>query len=364
MGLVFLGFFVAKTKDVIESAKAFKQKGHGSSIQDLSVVEVAIGRVHILELSTDSSTLAASVGPHIHFFSVSSLLNKEAKPFFSCSLDDSTNVKDLRWIKKMENSYIVLTSEGKLYLGSIEGHPKYIMDNVDADKRELALMKTNERTCLTLLFKSWTNESDDKMVVKAFCFDRATGSEVEKLRLDQSSFVADDKNDAQVVESPIVDSVRWIRRDSIIVGCFQVTDDGTEESYLVQIITSKDRKDIDASSKLVVLSFSDVYPDVVDDSVRFGFGPYLLLSYLDRCEIAITACRKNVDQHIVLFGWSVDDENKDAVTMLEFGRDKWNPRFELQDNGDDNFVLGLCLNNVSVYEKVKVTDGTEDPREL
>ncbi|KAK6919871.1 hypothetical protein RJ641_015775 [Dillenia turbinata] len=325
------GFFVAKTKDAIESAKAIKQKGHGSSIQDLSVVEVAIGRVHILELSTDSSTLAASVGPHIHFFSVSSLLNKEEKPFLSCSLDDSTTVKDLRWIKKMENSYIVLTSEGKLYLGSTEGHPKYIMDNVDAvdwnitgdlvavaRKNMLSIVSTKfeEKSCLTLLFKTWTNESDDKTVVK-------------------------------------VDSVRWVRRDSIIVGSFQLTEDGTEESYLVQIITSKDGKDIDASNKPVVLSFSDVYPDVLDDSVPFGSGP----------EIAITANRKNVDQHIALFGWSVDDENKDAM-MLEFGLDKWNPRIELQDNGDDNFVLGLCVDNVSVYEKVKVTVGTEDPREL
>jgi nuclear pore complex protein Nup214 len=68
---LFLGFYVVKTKDLIDSAK-----GSGSTVEELSLVDVRIGRVRILALSTDNSTLAASVGGDIQFYSVDSFLNK------------------------------------------------------------------------------------------------------------------------------------------------------------------------------------------------------------------------------------------------------------------------------------------------
>ncbi|GMP69758.1 hypothetical protein CsSME_00028896 [Camellia sinensis var. sinensis] len=45
-----------------------------------------------------------------------------------------------------------------------------------------------------------------------------------------------------------VDSIRWVRPDCIILGCFLLTADGKEENYLVQVITSKDGKVIDVST--------------------------------------------------------------------------------------------------------------------
>lgn len=44
-----------------------------------------------------------------------------------------------------------------------------------------------------------------------------------------------------------VDTVRWIRQDSIAVGCFQLDDDGEEENYVVQVITSRGRRITDVS---------------------------------------------------------------------------------------------------------------------
>lgn len=86
-GLIFVahsgGFCVAKTKDVIASAKDIKEKGNGPSIQELSVVDVPIGKVHILAISTDNSILAASIASHVHFFSLKSLLNKVRYSTFS-----------------------------------------------------------------------------------------------------------------------------------------------------------------------------------------------------------------------------------------------------------------------------------------
>lgn len=83
MWRVYLGFFAARTKDVMDAANDMKAKGTASSIQDLCVVDVPLGKVHILALSADSSTLAVSVAADIHFFSVNSLLDKVCLPFSS-----------------------------------------------------------------------------------------------------------------------------------------------------------------------------------------------------------------------------------------------------------------------------------------
>lgn len=60
-----------KTKDLIDSAK-----GSGSSVEQLSLVDVPIGRVRTLAVSTDNSLLAAAVAGDIRFYSVDSFLNK------------------------------------------------------------------------------------------------------------------------------------------------------------------------------------------------------------------------------------------------------------------------------------------------
>ena len=63
----------------MDAAIDIKDKGttttSSSSIQNLRPVDVPIGIVHIVNLSTDDSTLAVSVSVHIHFFNVHSLLN-------------------------------------------------------------------------------------------------------------------------------------------------------------------------------------------------------------------------------------------------------------------------------------------------
>lgn len=58
------------------SAAEMEEKGSYSSVQELSIVDVPLPNLHILALSTDSSTLAATVDADIHFFSVESLLHK------------------------------------------------------------------------------------------------------------------------------------------------------------------------------------------------------------------------------------------------------------------------------------------------
>ncbi|CAL0329919.1 unnamed protein product [Lupinus luteus] len=337
------GFFVVRTKDVIDSAKQFKDKGTGSSVEELSLVDVSIGRVHILALSTDNSLLAASVSGQIQFYLVDSFANKEVKQSFSCSLsDDSAFVKDMRWITTLENSFVVLSNTGQLYYGEAGLPLKSVMDSVEAVdwgvKGEfvavarknnvlsiLSAKKFEEWVSISLSFESWIGDSDENRSVK-------------------------------------VDSVKCIRSDSIVVGCFQLDEDGKEENYLVQVIRSRSGEITRGCSDFVVQSFCDMYQGLFDDIVPFGSGPYLLLSYIEQCQLAINANIKNTDQHIMLLGWSVDDDHKNEPVVVDIERDNLVPRIELQENGDDNLLLGLCVDNVSIYEKVGVQLGVGEER--
>ncbi|KAG8371782.1 hypothetical protein BUALT_Bualt13G0124000 [Buddleja alternifolia] len=221
------GFCVARTKDVIASADQIKENQTGSSVQELSLVDVPIGKVSILALSADDSSLAAIVGHYVHFFAVSALLHKEKQPSYSISLDVSSCIKDMRWDRKVAKAYIILSANGKLYHGYGQGPLTYVMEGVDAvdwsvkgnfvavaKKNTISLLSSQfkEKISFVLSFQSVIGDSDVNQVVK-------------------------------------VDSIRWIRPHCIAVGCFQLNDDGEEENYVVQVITSRGRKITDRATR-------------------------------------------------------------------------------------------------------------------
>lgn len=333
------GFCVAKTKEVIAAAEEFKDKNTGRSVQEFSFLDLPIGKVSILALSADDSVLAATVGSDIHFFAVSALLHKEQKPSFSVSLDESSCIKDMRWSRKFEKVYVTLSTDGKLYCGSGQAPPDYMMDNVDcvdwsvkgnfvavARKNVLSILSSQfkERLRLSLPFKSVVGDSDVNQVIK-------------------------------------VDAIRWIRPDCIVVGCFLLSVDGEEENYLVQVITSKGSKitDVSASSKPIVLSFENIFLDFRPDDVPVARGPHLFLSYLDLHGLAFIANRKNLSQHVVLFRWSLD-YGKNEAALIDILNDAWIPHIECQGDGEDNLILGLTVDKVCQNENVKFTLGEEE----
>ncbi|OMO81074.1 Nuclear pore complex protein [Corchorus capsularis] len=334
------GFLVARTKDVIDLAKDIKEKGSSSSIEDLSLVDVPIGKLNILALSiADESTLAVSVAADIHFFNVDSLLNKDIKPFFSASLpQSSSSVKDFKWRKK-DNSFLVLSDDRKLYHGTPTRPLKHVMDEVDAVE--------------------WSLKGAYAAVAKDYSLSILSSKFNEKLCISLSLPETGDSNDEGSVK---VDTIKWVRADCIVLGCFTSTKEGEEESYFVQVVKSKTGKITDATSSLVVLSFSDLFAGLIDDILPYRTGPYLFLSYLEQCELAIAANRKNTDQHIVLLSWSLGEAGEASV--VDIGRDNLLPRIELQENDDDNLIMGLCIDKVSLYGNVKVQLGAEEVKEL
>ncbi|KAI3771462.1 hypothetical protein L6452_02627 [Arctium lappa] len=155
-----------------------------------------------------------------------------------------------------------------------------------------------------------------------------------------------------------VDFVRWVRPDCIILGCYRQSPDGKEDNYLVQFVTVKDGKITNSSSNPVALTFCDAFLTINDDYIPFGNGPYMLVNYLYECKIAFATHRKSTDQHIVLFGWSSDENNE--AKMIEISNDAWLPTIGLQENSDDNLILGLAVNKVYQDDKIRFVLGEED----
>ncbi|KAK4441074.1 Nuclear pore complex protein [Sesamum alatum] len=332
------GFCVARTKDVMASAEEIKEKQTGPSVQELSLVNVSIGKVSILALSADDSLLAVTTGNHVHFFAVSALLHKDQKPSYSVSLDDSICIKDMRWARKVAKAYVILSDDGKLYHGSGQGPPSYVMEGVDS--------------------VDWSVKGNFVAVAKKNTVSILSSEFKEKFRfLLQFQSVIGDSDVNQVVK---VDSIRWIRPDCIAVGCFQLNDDGEEENYIVQVITTRGRRitDVSAASKPIVSSFNNVFMDFSSDAVPVGNGPHLFLSYLDRYGLAFIANR-NLSQHVGLFYWSADS-GKNEAAVIEILNDAWNLYIDSQANGEENVIMGLSVDKVSQNENVRFTLGDEE----
>ncbi|KAF5822952.1 hypothetical protein HanXRQr2_Chr01g0032931 [Helianthus annuus] len=338
-GVIFVvhssGFSVARMKDVIDAAEELKNGVDGSCIQELSVVDVSLGKVSILALSADSSMLAASVGLNLYFFSVDGLLNKDHEPLYSKSLDGSSYIKDMQWNPHLEDRYVVLTRDGSLYRGAGQGDLNHVMDNVDA--------------------VNWSMNGKFIAVAKHDFLSILSSKFEERLRIKLlfDSLVDDDPS--CVVK---VDSVRWVRPDCIILGCYCLSTDGKEENHLLQFISVKDGKITDPSSSPVALNFHDAFLAINEDDIPSGSGPYTFVSYLDEFDLAFVANKKNTNQHIALFNWS-----EDGAAMIDIEVDSWVPTINLQvHNDDDNMILGLAINKDYKDEKTQLECGDIEKR--
>lgn len=318
------GFYVVRTEEAMTAAEKIKE-GSGPSIQEICMVDIPLGKVSVLTLSSGDSLLAASVENKLHVFSMSALLHKEKKPAYSVSLDEADYIKDVKWARKAEKSYLVLSSNGKLYHGSGQGTLKSLMVNVDAVE--------------------WSPKGDLFAVARKNILSILSAELVENF-----SF-------SLLPTSLIVDSIRWPRQDSIILGGSPSADDS--EDYLVLVISGQDKGIIDDSSKPIVVSFNDMFLDFQTEATPCATGPNLFLSYLDKQEVAFIANRKNLSQHVVLLGWSLEDKKNEA-SVIEISNDAWCAHIESQENDEDNSVLGLSIDKVSQNNELKFLLGEEE----
>ncbi|XP_044964279.1 nuclear pore complex protein NUP214 isoform X1 [Hordeum vulgare subsp. vulgare] len=330
------GFIAARTKALIEASKEAREKGKASTrcAQDCCVTDVSLPGVTLLALSRDESVLAACTGSEIQFFSATSLLTDKAiESSSSCSLGRSGTVKDFKWL---DHGYIVLSNGGLLSHGSLGQGLKDVMENVDAvdcckDGNHIAVARKNslrilssdlkETCCMALLFQLWPGSDSEGTDIK-------------------------------------VDSIGWVRDDSIVVGCVRLNEESDEEGYLVQVIRSGGDTFFESSSKPVVYSY-DVFGGIMDDILPSGVGPNLLLGYLHCWDLLVVSNKKSTDDHISLLKWPSRTDEERTVVYLEMVEDKYIPRIDLQENGDDNVILGFGVENVSLFQKIIVLVGPE-----
>lgn len=78
-----------------------------------------------------SQSLVISIARHSSYV----ITVMQAKtPSSSCSLTDSSFIKDFKWTRKLEDSYLVLSKHGQLYQGSANGPPTHVMHDIDAGR--------------------------------------------------------------------------------------------------------------------------------------------------------------------------------------------------------------------------------------
>eukprot|EP01018_Ginkgo_biloba_P036197 Gb_08947 [translate_table: standard] len=87
------------------------------------------------------------------------------------------------------------------------------------------------------------------------------------------------------------------------------------------------------------------------------------MKYLDVWELAVAANRRNTDDHIVLLGWMLENGKKEALS-LEIVSDKWLPRIELQENGDENLMVGIAMDQTSVDLQIRIPTDDGGLKEL
>lgn len=78
-----------------------------------------------------------------------------------------------------------------------------------------------------------------------------------------------------------VDCIKWVRPDCILLGCFRLIEDGTEEGYFVQIITSRDGKITEVSDAPNILLLCNSFCNWICIE---EFDP---MKWLERCLIII-----------------------------------------------------------------------------
>jgi len=160
---------------------------------------------------------------------------QDVVPSSSCSLGRAGTVKDFKWLNHASAAYVVLSNGGLLSHGSLGKGLEDVMGNVDAvdcckEGNHIAIARENKLTilssdfketcCMSLLFQLWSDESDSE------------GTTIK------------------------VDSIGWIRDDSIVIGCVRLNEDDNEEGYLVQVIRSEENTfcEVNWSSRCLLFS--------------------------------------------------------------------------------------------------------------
>lgn len=347
-GLTFVahpqGFCVVKTTELIRLANDLKNNQQKeSTVQELSIVDVSLAGIGILALSRDDLILVVSVEGWVHFFRVPELVHKvDVKPFQSELIFKGQCVKEFIWSTCKENAYLALSSEGVLVSGKIGFSFDYKEENVMAadwspDGQHIALLRNDSK--LRILSSDFQKE-----------FHLQLAAELQTISAEDGS-------------KRYVDSIKWVRTDCMVIGSVRVDEEGEESEYPVYLLTSRTGSLSEDSVDVEMVAFDPLFSSIDASILPPKRGPYLFLNYMDVWELAVVANRRNIDDHIVLLGWVLENGRKQTLS-LEIFSDKWLPRIELQENLDANIIVGIAMDRTCTDSQISFPTDDGGVKEL
>ncbi|KAJ7546240.1 hypothetical protein O6H91_08G031600 [Diphasiastrum complanatum] len=328
------GFGVAKTTDLVMLSKELKNASESCSIKDKCISHVKLSRIRAISLSHDELTLAVCAGDSYQLVDVISLAQKSGTSSFEQEVVGITSVstKDFCWSPSDSKTYLVLSTEGKLYSGSINASPKSLVDGVTA----VCWSPNGRHVAYSIGGKS--------LVITTSNFSSSFNLELPEL-----PNLKDDLDFS-------VDTLKWVQPSSLLI-CFAGADtDGEILECPLFLLTSASEDLAQEHAACFGLVFEQLFPSVESTIPFGGSGPFMLAEYLEPWQMLVATCRKSIDDHIVLLGWFQESESSEPFT-LEVVNDAWIPRIELPDDGGDNAVTGLAI------DRTTVTLELLDPRE-
>lgn len=310
------GFIVRETSGLVRMALQAKDGRSSTKVQQGDYVDVQVPGVYILSLSRDELTLAACVSEGtVRFYDVPTLFKElDNIPLESRDIPEC-HIKDFRW-GPADDTYLILSREGQLFSGRVGETPSRLV-NSDAvavswspDGKHVAYLTQGGAVCVT-------------------------NSRVEL----QHSFELPSQL-GDLTENLHVESVEWIRLDAMLVSYTQTNEDGEDEECPLILVTSREGDFTKKDGTITAVSFDNTFPSIDSRVLPPASGPYMLAKYIEPWDMVIAASRRSVDDHIVTLG--LPSENHEAISF-ELSNDTWLPRIELQENGDDNILLGLSV---------------------
>ncbi|MBA0731848.1 hypothetical protein Gogos_015971, partial [Gossypium gossypioides] len=273
-----VGLVVIEKGQVLMAAK----EDVGSLIER-RLLDLFIGKVDILALSTDEGLHAVCVADIIYIFDVESFMVQNMEPRCSIPLPQAGFIKDIVWRRAAKYNFLVLTKDGKLFHGKFPDPTlTELMDGIDAvessDIGDIVVAKQNKIT----VFSSDLNE---KMIIP-LSSELWLGVPVGGATLGQNFNVGepvDNYWDCKIK----VDAIKWIVlnddntfSDCIVVGGYKYGEDGREEDYLLLVLKSKMGRILNPTSELVAYSNFEFYWDLSDSDCIGppGMGPFLIFN--------------------------------------------------------------------------------------
>ncbi|KAH7283469.1 hypothetical protein KP509_34G008900 [Ceratopteris richardii] len=343
-GLIFFvhpeGFCIAKTRDLVEACQNLNDSNKVYNAKDFSLACVDLPHIQSLALSEDELVIAACAEDRIQYFSVPALVMQEkGRAEISVALLKSLPISDsklLAWNPVRRGTVLTLSKGRTLTVGKFsEWHHKTVAEDVEAadwspDGEHFCYITSDKE--VHIYDSDLTSESKCRLPVEILNGGKNGGFEA------------------------YVDNLKWTRFDSILVSCLSRELENEEDNPWIFMLVSNGGSISQDPSNAKIVCFEGFFTSIDSSILAFEKGPFTLADYIQPWDLFIMTNRKCIDDHISLLGWC-DEGAKSKISKLKILDDRFTPRIELQESGDDNYVVGLAVDRTTLSIEIAGPNG-------